>query len=220
MKEFDRIYIAKYCEKIEISEIAKSFFKPKQEIYKEIKIMIKNGTFAIYKNLSDEEWEKLENKTNQYIKDKYYKVAENRKREVLLAAFRVDIHEIISEFPKYNYSKREFNRDYMQEADYENEEWKQIGKLNYLISNYGRIKNKTTKKLKQLKFQNYGMQVILWQNSKSYTITISRIVAEMFIRHLEKNERVFHKNNNIRDNYYKNLYIDKIGGRNEKDKIL
>ena len=125
----------------------------------------------------------------------------------IIKAFRIDIHELISKFPKYNYTKSEFDRDYMQEADYEDEEWKQIGNLNYLISNYGRIKNKTTKKLKQLKFQSYGMQVLLWKNSKSYTITISRLVAEMFIRHIEGNERVFHKNNNIRDNYYKNLYI-------------
>ena len=48
------------------------------------------------------------------------------------------------QFPKYLYSKQEFNRDYMQETDYEGEEWKQIGQLNYEISNYGRIKNKKT----------------------------------------------------------------------------
>lgn len=51
------------------------------------------------------------------------------------------------------------------------------------------------------------MQVILWQNSKSYNITISRLVAEFFIRHVNEDERVNHINGNIRDNYYKNLEI-------------
>lgn len=51
------------------------------------------------------------------------------------------------------------------------------------------------------------MQVLLWQNSKSYTVTISRLVANMFIRKVEKDERVTHINGDIRDNYYKNLKI-------------
>ena len=55
------------------------------------------------------------------------------------------------------------------------------------------------------------MQVILWKNSKSYTITISRLVAEMFIRHVNSDEKVVHINKNIRDNYYKNLEIVKKG---------
>ena len=139
-------------------------------------------------------------------KEKTIKTDKEKFQEII-KAFKIDIYELMLKFPKYNYTKREFNRDYNQEADYEDEEWKQIGNLNYLVSNYGRIKNKTTKKLKQLKFQLYGMQVLLWQNSKSYTITVSRLVAAMFIRPLKENERVFHKNNNIRDNYYKNLYI-------------
>lgn len=118
------------------------------------------------------------------------------------------LENIAKQFPVYNETKYTFDFDYFREEDFPEEEWKQIGNMNYSISNYGRIKNTNTKKLKQLKFTKYGMQVLLWQNSKSYTITISRLVAEFFIRHVEKNERVFHKNKRIRDNHYKNLYIE------------
>ena len=207
MKEIDRIYIAKYYEDLGIQEVAKSFYTTKEKIKNEIVEMRKNGTYEIYKNLSDDEWIKLETKKDKYIKHKYYKLAEQKRTEKFFELFRINFKEVIMEFPKYMYHKKEFDRDYFQEADYEGEEWKQIGQLNYLLSNYGRVKNKTTKKLKQLKFQRYGMQVILWQNSKSYTITISRLVAELFIRHVEENERVRHINNCIRDNYYKNLEI-------------
>lgn len=207
MKEKDRIYIAQYYENLGLSEISKSFYTTREKIQKEVEEMKKNGTYNLYKNLSEEEWEILENKTDKYIKEKYYKLAEIKRTEIFFKAFEVNFREVIMQFPKYLYSKQEFNRDYMQETDYEGEEWKKIGQLNYEISNYGRIKNTNTKKLKQLKHNKFGMQVLLWQNSKSYTITISRLVAEMFIRHLENNERVFHINNNIRDNYYKNLKI-------------
>lgn len=128
--------------------------------------------------------------------------------EKLIKAFRIkDINDIIKQFSKYNYIKEDFNRNYMQEEDYEGEEWKRISDLHYEVSNYGRIKNTDTKKLKQLKYNIYGMQVLLWRNSKSCTITISRLVAEMFIRHLESNERTIHIDGNIRNNYYKNLKI-------------
>lgn len=130
------------------------------------------------------------------------------KFEAIIKTFEINLHEIIRGFQRYNNQERKiFQRNYFQESDFDGEEWKEIKGLNYLVSNYGRIKNKTTKKLKQLKFQLYGMQVVLWQKSKGYTITISRLVAEMFIRHVEENERVSHINNNIRDNYYKNLKI-------------
>ena len=40
---------------------------------------------------------------------------------------------------------------YINLEDFEGEEWKRIGNLNYEVSNYGRIKNLTTKKLKKLR---------------------------------------------------------------------
>jgi hypothetical protein len=127
--------------------------------------------------------------------------------EEIIKYFNISIHDVLMQFPKYDYKKEDFNRDYMQETDYENEEWKRIGKSNYEVSNYGRIKNINTRKIKQLKHNKYGLQVLLWNNSKSCTITVSRIVAEMFIRHIEENERAIHIDGNIRNNYYKNLKI-------------
>lgn len=210
MKEIDRIYIAQYYEKLGLKEISKSFYVTKDKIQKEVEAMKKNGTYVIYRDMSEGEWELLEQRTDRYIKEKYYKLAREKIINELFKEFEVNMHETIMAFPKYEYKKEDFDRNYMQEEDYQNEEWKQIGDLNYEISNYGRIKNTQTKKLKQLKFNKYGMQVLLWKNSKSYTVTISRLVAEMFIRHVEKNEKVFHINNNIRDNYYKNLYIRQV----------
>ena len=114
----------------------------------------------------------------------------------------------IEKFKKYDCKK--YLKQNIEEINYYNEKWKKIKNFNYEISNYGRIRNLTTKKLKQQKFNMYGMQVILWNNSCGYTFTISRLVANYFIKELKKNERVIHKNKNIRDNYYKNLYIEVI----------
>lgn len=210
MKEFDKIYLAKYGDILttrQLAEDLKTTQKEITDILVELKI---NGIYDIYKNISDYEWEKLEKLEDKQIKIKYFKkskIMQEKVKKEIFNTFNVDLHETIIQFPKYEYAKIDFDRDYIQEEDYEDEEWKQIGVLNYKVSNYGRIKNTNTKKLKKLKYNRFGMQVLLWQNSKSYTITISRLVAEMFIRHVEKNERVFHLNNNIRDNYYKNLKI-------------
>ena len=116
----------------------------------------------------------------------------------------------IEKFKKYDCKKYLKQKQNIEEINYYNEKWKKIKNFNYEISNYGRIRNLTTKKLKQQKFNMYGMQVILWNNSCGYTFTISRLVANYFIKELKKNERVIHKNKNIRDNYYKNLYIEVI----------
>lgn len=220
IKEFNKIYIAKYSESVDIGEIAYTLNTTSKKIVDSILELKRSGLYEIYKNISDEEWEKLENKSNTYIKEKYllqYKEKNKAMFKQILDVFAVDINEVIIQFPIFKYKKDYFDRDYFYEENYEGEEWKQIGDLNYLLSNYGRIKNKTTKKLKQLKYNKFGMQVLLWQNSKSYTITISRLVANLFIRKVDKSERVFHKNNNIRDNYYKNLYIEKVERRNANE---
>lgn len=213
MKEFDKIYLAKYKDILTSRQLAEDLRIGIEDINSTLNDLNEKGLLEIYKGISDDEWEKLENKTDRYILEKYLPESRKYNEKVfkeLIKQFQINFKEVIMQFEKYEYTKKEFDLDYMQDTDYEGEEWKRIGQLNYEISNYGRIKNITTKKLKQLKFNKYGMQVLLWQNSKSYTITISRLVAESFIRHLEKNEKVFHINNNIRDNYYKNLEIRKV----------
>lgn len=116
---------------------------------------------------------------------------------------------ILDLFEKFDYEKIKIRKTNLYENDFYNEEWKKIRKFNYEISNYGRIRNITTKKIKQQKFQRYGMQVILWDKSYGYTFTVSRLVAIYFIRPLDVNERVFHKDKNIRNNYYLNLKISR-----------
>ena len=111
----------------------------------------------------------------------------------------------ISKFPKYDMIKYNFNFDYNKTP--KNETWKIISGFNYECSNFGRIRNITTKKLKQLRVSQYGNQVVLWKNSKGYIFTISRLVGNLFIREINKDERVLHIDGNIRNNYYKNLRI-------------
>lgn len=210
MKEFNKIYLAKYESVLTTRQLAEDLKTTQKEITNTLNNLKANGVNEVYKEISDFEWEDLEKLKDEQIKIMYFKkskILQEKLKKEILNAFKVNLHEIIIGFPKYEYKKDDFNRDYMQEENYEGEEWKKIGNLNYEISNYGRIKNLTTKKLKKLKHNPYGMQVLLWQNSKSYTITISRLVAEIFIRHLENNERAIHINGNIRDNYYKNLKI-------------
>jgi hypothetical protein len=48
---------------------------------------------------------------------------------------------------------------------------------------------------------------MLWKDSKGYLLTISRLVGSLFIREVNKDERVSHIDGNIRNNYYKNLRI-------------
>lgn len=210
MREFDKIYIAKYESFLTKRQLAEDLNVTQEDIEKALNEIKSNGIYEVYKDITDDEWENLEKWENCYVKAMYYKKSKymnNLVAKKLIKEFTISIGEILRDFPKYEYEKCNFDRDYMQEKNYENEEWKRIKDLNYEISNYGRIKNITTKKLKKLKHQPYGMQVLLWQNSKSYTITISRLVAEMFIRHLEPSERAIHINGNAKDNYYKNLKI-------------
>ena len=217
MKEFDKIYVAKYYEAIPKWQLSRDLGIKVDKLESIVDELKQKGLYDTYKRLSDDEWEKLEKKTDSYILNTYLPKKQVDYIKIFnefITELKLQIAEDAKETHRYKFEiykpedyKFEFN--YFQEEDFEGEEWKQIGKLNYEVSNYGRIKNTQTKKLKALKHNKYGMQVLLWQNSKSYTITISRLVATMFIRKVEADERVSHINGNIRDNYYKNLRIVK-----------
>lgn len=210
MREFDKIYVAKYYEVIDKLQICKDFYIKADELDSIVRDLKQTGLYDIYRKISDDEWEKLEKKKDSYILKIYMsKVPRNYSKifSEIVAEFREQIPDYRHLFQEYKTIDYELSFDYFQEENLEGEEWKQIGKLNYEISNYGKIKNTKTNKLKALKKQRFGMQVLLWQNSKSYTVTISRMVAAMFIRKVETHERVSHINGNIRDNYYKNLRI-------------
>ena len=218
MKEFDKIYIAKYDEILSNWQIGEDLeIRPDKvcTIKEELK---ESGLYDIYRNISDDEWDSLSNKSDMEILRTYLPRTQNFYEKIFDKVKKAfELEELaIYKSKVYKAKERIIKFDYFSENNFKDEEWKKIGQLNYEISNYGRIKNTQTKKLKQLKFQKYGMQVILWNNSKSCTITISRLVAEMFIKKLEKNERVFHRNGDIRDNYYKNLKIVKIGSEDNE----
>lgn len=210
MKEFDKIYVAKYYEVIEKWEFCRDFKITKAELDSIVEDLKQTGLYDIYRKISDEEWEKLEKKKDSYILKVYMSKIPRDYAKIfseIVEEFREKIPDYRYLFELYKPEDYKFEFDYFYEENFEGEEWKQIGKLNYEISNYGRIKNTQTKKIKALKKQRFGMQVLLWKNGQSCTVTISRMVADMFIRKVESFERVSHINGNIRDNYYKNLRI-------------
>lgn len=199
---FDRVYIAKYAERIGIPELSKSFETTNSQIIKIIEELKTTGVYGYYKDMPENEWENLSGRSKKRQKELIEEGIRNYQRKV----FKQIVDILNEEKPIF---ERYYDPTHMPEIKTtgEDEEWKQIGKLNYEISNYGRIKNTMTKKIKKLKFNKYGVQVLLWQNSKSYTITISRLVANYFIREVKENERVRHMDGQIRNNYYKNLEI-------------
>lgn len=119
----------------------------------------------------------------------------------LINAFMPEKHNFII----YDSIKDEIKRK--KDMIITNEEWQQIKGFNYSVSNYGRVKNNTTDKFKQLRVGKYGYQINLWDKSKSKMFTMSRLVANYFIREVKDNERVRHIDGDIRNNYYKNLEI-------------
>ena len=119
----------------------------------------------------------------------------------LINAFMPEKHNFL-EFDSFNHElKHRMNMVII------NEEWKPIKEFNYSVSNYGRVKNNTTGKLKELRVGRFGYQINLWDKSKSKMFTMSRLVAHYFIREVQSNERVMHIDGDIRNNYYKNLKI-------------
>lgn len=87
------------------------------------------------------------------------------------------------------------------------EEWTQIEKTHYSLSNYGRVRNDKNGKIKSPRYHRWIVQVDIYENGKRYTIDIKRLVAHYYIRPLKKTEKVRTIDGDIRNNYYKNLEI-------------
>lgn len=209
ISEFDKIYIAKYIEIIGKRQVAEDVHISQEKVEDVIQNLKRSGLYDIYKNLPDEEWERIERSSNEEVLRKYLPQVINSKAvfEEIFEIFNVDLLETIMKFPLYNCTYWNFKFDYFKNKDYKDEEWKQIEGLNYLVSNYGRIKNKTTKKLKTLRNNRFGYQINLWNNGKARMMTVSRLVAHYFIRPVKENERVRHIDGRIKNNYYRNLEI-------------
>ena len=87
------------------------------------------------------------------------------------------------------------------------EQWALIEYDNrYQVSNYGRFRKKNPKNgyryLKPFRKKNIFLVKI-----KDKDFNCARLVANAFIKKLNKNDRVYHKNKIENDNYYRNLKI-------------
>lgn len=88
-----------------------------------------------------------------------------------------------------------------------NEIWKSIEyDPRYQVSNYGRFRKKNPKN--GYRYLKPFRKVNLFQvKIKDKDMNCARLVANAFIKQLSKEDRVYHKNKNESDNYYRNLEI-------------
>lgn len=90
------------------------------------------------------------------------------------------------------------------------EKWKTIyldgEKTKYKISNYGRVKNKNTKKILATILDRYGYeQVCLIHKGKRHSLTVHTLVAKYFIPNKEHKPQVNHKDGTKYNNFEFNL---------------
>lgn len=89
-----------------------------------------------------------------------------------------------------------------------NEEWTDIKNYpNYLISSYGRIMNKRTKRLLKLYINHNGYyNVNLWKNNKGKTLQVHPLIYSNFTKDYDlKNYVINHKDGNKQNNQISNL---------------
>ncbi len=87
------------------------------------------------------------------------------------------------------------------------EKWININEFpNYLISNYGRVKNINTNQLKTLRLDKDGyLTVSLWKNNKETNCKVHRLVGIYFLEGYFDEAVINHKDENKQNNYYENL---------------
>jgi len=95
------------------------------------------------------------------------------------------------------------------------EVWKTIEEFhNYLISNFGRIKNKKGLILKQRK-DNYGYWIInLYKNQKKRTKKIHILMYETYISKIPEGYIIHHKDN-TKNNFLENIELMMINKHNK-----
>lgn len=95
------------------------------------------------------------------------------------------------------------------EIKYKNEIWKKISHSKYEVSNYGRIRRLCKYKYRYLNtFKKGAIYIIkLYINKERKDYNVAKLVIENFVRKLEDDEVVYHKNGIISDNKLSNLEI-------------
>ena len=77
---------------------------------------------------------------------------------------------------------------------------------NYLVSNFGNIKNSKTNRILKLKNDSKGYKLInLYKNGKSKTFTVHRLVGNAFLENPDNKEMIDHIDENKANNNVKNL---------------
>ena len=114
MKEFDKIYLAKYGNILTVRQLAEDLKTTQKEVKEVLEKLKMDGMYDIYKNISDYEWERLEKMQDEVIKTRYFKYSECMQKKVkkeIFKAFNVNIYETIMQFQKYEYGKEDFDRN-------------------------------------------------------------------------------------------------------------
>jgi hypothetical protein len=91
----------------------------------------------------------------------------------------------------------------------EEEKWKDIPEFEglYKISNYGNVYSSYTKKQIKPQHRNDGRTFLIFRkDGKKYTRNIAPIVANAFVDNPDNFKYVKHKDGDLSNNYYKNLY--------------
>ena len=204
MKEFDKIYVAKYEKVLTTRQLAEDLRTTQKELLNIIENLKAIGMIDVYKNIPDEEWEKLERQTDEQIRFKYYKYSEtiNKKYFMEILEFFEPKKPKFLIFDQVNYELKG-----IKDSVIIDEKWKKIPNFDYSMSNYGRTRNDKTKKIKSARIHRWMVQTDIYKNGKRYTISVPRAVASLFIRPLESWERVKYIDGDKRNNYYKNLEI-------------
>lgn len=73
MKEFDKIYLVKYESILSTRQLAEDLRTTQKETVESLSELKANGMYDVYKNISDYEWEQLEQLEDKQIKIKYFK---------------------------------------------------------------------------------------------------------------------------------------------------
>ena len=204
MKEFDKIYVAKYSEILTMRQLADDLRTNLQEIKNIIKDLQEKELFETYKNISDEEWEILEHKTDEQILTKYLAKSQKYCNKV----WQDMVKEMKPEKIKFEvFDDRKYSIDNKVYIEIQNEIWKDIEGSTYQISNCGRIKNTITDKILYGKLDRGTLRVKFSIKGMIKSQSIARIVAKVFLGGITDSQTILHKDGNTLNNKVENLLI-------------
>lgn len=200
--EFDRVYIAKYFEKLGVSELSKSFETTNAQILKIVEELKAKGLYQYYKDMLEDEWENLSGRSKRRQKELIEDGLKKFQKNVFYRLVNI-LKDEKTVFENY------YDPYHMPEIKTtgEDEEWEKIPQFDYSISNYGQVRNDKTVTMKKVRKHKWQVVADIYKDGKRYTLSIPRLEACLFIRKVEKNEKVTHIDGQAMNNYYKNLEI-------------